>query len=262
MRFLPTILKFGSSVLRSPEDLPQVASEIARHVDAGEHVVAIVSAFDGVTDKLFRTARQSGLAEDSTAFAAAVAQGEITSAMALAEALARKNLRALFQSPEGIGFLAMGTRLSAAPAAIDAAKLRSRSENFEIVIVPGYSAVDEAGDTVLLGRGGSDISAVAIAHAFGQKIVRLVKDVDGVYTSDPHKDSTARRYVELTYQTALERAGVLVQAEAVRFADERGVQIEVVRLGADQGSIIGTMQDRLASVGSAASALRCTPYVC
>lgn len=103
---------------------------------------------------------------------------------------------------------------------------------------------------VLLGRDGSDISAVAIAYALGQKTARLVKDVNGVYTADPYTNFTARRYAELTYETALECAGVLVQPEALRFAEERGVKIEVVRLGADQGSVIGAADDRLASVAS------------
>jgi homoserine dehydrogenase len=108
-----------------------------------------------------------------------------------------------------------------------------------VVLVPGYAAVcEDSGRIVLLGRGGSDLTAVFLAAELGVPSARLLKDVDGVYDVAPPA-RMSRRYPRLHWDRALQVAGPLVQAKAVEAAQLRGVVIEVAALGADRASIIG-----------------------
>jgi homoserine dehydrogenase len=105
--------------------------------------------------------------------------------------------------------------------------------------VPGFAALKD-GRTVLLGRGGSDLSAVFFASALGLRTATLVKDVDGVYDRDPAQaGAAAHRFEALSYDEAARVAGKLVQPRAIRFAQAQGVAIHVRRLGEDRATRIG-----------------------
>ena len=109
--------------------------------------------------------------------------------------------------------------------------------------MPGFSAVDEAGDCVLLGRGGSDISAVFIAQALGLDSVRLFKDVDGLYDSDPNRYHDATRLEYVDYNTARDIGGELIQLEAINFAAKKGVCIDIAALAKHYCSRIGPTRE-------------------
>ncbi len=233
------VLKFGSSVLRDEADLPRVVSEIYRWRRAGRRVLAVVSALHGETDRLFDMARRLGSDTDCAQLPRLVAQGEERSAALLAIACDRAGLEPCVMGPRELGLVGEGPAQSAKPVGLDHNAVNSALENHDVVIAPGYVAVDARGRPVLLGRGGSDLSAVFLGGELEAGCVRLVKDVDGVYDRDPAKaGGAALRFDALSYDRAREVAGKLVQPQAIDHAERLGVAIEVSCLNAQDATRI------------------------
>jgi len=221
------VMKFGSSVLVSPSDAPKAASDIYAEVRRGRRVVAVVSAFAGETDRLLDEARALGLAHDNVLLPAYVAQGEERSAALVALACDRVGLSASTLSVRELGLLAEGPCEHARPVALDRAALDRALVQHEVVVVPGFAAVSAEGQVVLLGRGGSDLTALFLAAGLGLDSVQLVKDVDGLYDRDPNVHPAARRYNQASWAEALALGGGLVQPDALEFAEARRVKVEV-----------------------------------
>ena len=233
------VLKFGGSVLHSSADFDRICGEIQRFVSHGYQVVAVVSAYYGVTEKLIKKAGEQALNSNSIAYAELIAGGEFQSASDLVSHLLKSGLNASYQTPADFDFLAMGARDGAKPAAINADKISAALLQNQVLVVPGFSAIDEQGNCILLGRGGSDISAVFIAQALGLKSVRLLKDVDGLYDVDPNKFDQAQRLPYVDYKTACRIGGELIQTEAIEFAAVKQICIDVAGIGENTGSRIG-----------------------
>lgn len=226
------VVKIGGSVLRGPADAATAASEIYRLRRAGAPVVAVVSAINGHTDVLLHEARAFGEA-DSVHAPRLIALGEHRSAALTAMACERVGLRAAVLGPEALALRAEGDRAAAAPSTMDAGVLTAALARHDVVIVPGFVAQNAQGEPVLLGRGGSDMTAVFIAAQAGLDHVRLIKDVDGVYDRDPAvAGGEARRFDDLGYAQARAVAGDVVQDRAIAFAERCGVAIHVAAVGA------------------------------
>src|SRR5260370_2540925 len=207
-----TVVKFGSSVLRGEEDLPVVVEEIARWLGREQYVLAVVSAFGNTTEELLKRASAYGEATNEEAVARLVATGEEASAALLALALARGGIGARLLGPEQIRLIAEGAPRDARLCGLSAERIWSAFTESEVVVVPGFIARTARGSTVLLGRGGSDLTALFLAHELRASRCRLVKDVDGLYASDPKSVIGARpkRYERLGWEEALvPRAQVL-----------------------------------------------------
>lgn len=234
------VLKFGSSVLRSPKDAPAVASEIYSHVRCGRKVVAVVSALAGQTDKLLSEARELGLDHDNELLPAYVVLGEEQAAALVAIACDRVGLDACGLSVQQLGIVAEGPSQHARPVALGNSNLQLALAEHEVVVVPGFGAVRSNGKVALLGRGGSDLTAVVLAAELGLERVRLVKDVDGLYDRDPASASgNPQRYRRASWETARQYGGALVQHDAIDLAQERQVEIEVAALGRAEGTVVG-----------------------
>lgn len=234
------VLKFGSSVLRSPKDAPAVASEIYGHVRRGRKVVAVVSALAGQTDKLLSEARELGLDHDNELLPAYVVLGEEQAAALVAIACDRVGLDAVGLSVQELGIAAEGPSQHARPVSLKDDKLHKLLEKHEVVVVPGFGAVRSNGKVALLGRGGSDLTAVVLAAELGLNRVRLVKDVDGLYDRDPACASgNPQRYRRASWETARQLGGALVQHDAIDLAEARDVEIEVAALGRAEGTVVG-----------------------
>lgn len=233
------VLKFGSSILRGPADIPAVVSEIYRHVRQGRRVVAVVSAFHGQTDRLLGEARGLGHDHENDHLPRYVALGEETAASLVAIGCDRVGLSCQALSVRELGIVAHGPAEEASPVRLDGDCLELALASHEAVIVPGYGAVDEASRVVLLGRGGSDLTAIFLAAELGLDAVRLLKDVDGVYEGDPNAGKAPSRFEALDWATARRVAGKLVQDRAIDFAEGRDLAIEVAAMGRDCKSVIG-----------------------
>lgn len=204
------VLKFGSSVLRGEADLPIAVHEIYRWWRLGYRIVAVVSAFAGVTDRLAATtgaapsqrlkrptsvsagvgpqvsgAAMNSIANvESSAFAILLAAGERQAAALLVLELERAGIPAQVLDPAGIGLTTREAGLEADPARVDRRRIERALDACPVAVLPGFQAVDGRGVATLLGRGGSDMTAVFVAHRLGARC-RLLKDVPGICESRP-----------------------------------------------------------------------------
>lgn len=233
------VLKFGSSVLRTVDDLPRVAGEIYRQRRAGFRLVVIVSALAGETDALFAQGAKVAGGVDCAGIAELVSLGEERTAALLRIACDRIGLPADICRPEGLGLKTEGDQLSAQPVALEDEVLRAKLAATGVVIVPGFVGTDADGRRALLGRGGSDLSAVFLAGALGAARVRLYKDVNGVYDRDPSVLKDPKRFAEISWQDAAKVAGKLIQPQAIDHAAHHGLPMEVAEIGGASPTHVG-----------------------
>ena len=236
------VLKFGSSVLRGPEDLPVAVDEIYRRWRSGSRVLAVVSAFEGVTDQLIRESRSLLATESPAAAAAYIAQGEQRTAAQLMDSLTRCGIPALLVEPRDIRLIATGAPLESVPVSVDVTALERLWNSCPVLVLPGFYGVDAEGSTALFGRGGSDLSALFLATEL-HATCRLLKDVNGVYDSDPAGSKAAHRYQALSWKTALKVAGPLIQHKGLLHAQSRGLPFYVGRPNARACTQVGTVED-------------------
>jgi homoserine dehydrogenase len=249
------VLKFGSSVLRSPEDLPVAVDEIYRHWRSGSKVLAVVSALDGVTDQLIKEAETLFATTESGATAAYIAQGEQRTGALLLASLMRCGMSARLVEPRDIGLIAEGSPLESTPVSVDVTALGRFWNRCPILILPGFYGVDTEGSTVLFGRGGSDLSALFLASELGVSC-RLLKDVSGVYDADPASSKLAHRFTALSWETAVKVAGPLIQAKGLRHAQSAAMPFCVGRPNEEACTRVGNIQDEWEAPGFAHRPMR------
>ncbi len=241
------VLKFGGSVLATEESLRSVVHEVYRWVRGGDRVIAVISALAGHTDRLLARARQYGHTTNGHAVAQFAMTGELSSAALLGLVLDRAGIPATLLDAAAISLRSIGDPLDAAPAEVDASRLRCALEHSPVVIVPGFIGQDGQGRVTLFGRGGSDLTALFLASMLKADRCRLVKDVDGLYEWDPAVTGPKpRRFEMISWQRALTLDGSIVQHKAVRFAQERQLTFEVGTLHASTATNVGHGPDRLA----------------
>lgn len=254
------VLKFGGSVLRDEDDLYAATHEVYSWVRRGWKVVAVVSAFEGETDRLVAQAHRYGDAPTPEARALLTGTGELNSASMLALALDRSGIGATVAAPWTVGLRAEGDPLDAFPVGIDQAAFERLLGEHDAVVVPGFIGLDERDRLVLLGRGGSDLSALFLADRLRALKCRLVKDVDGLYEHDPAAAgggrggrAAPRRYATLPWSEAIKLDGGIVQHKAIRFAAERRVRFEVGAILRSDPTLVGDHPLAFASASGGAT---------
>ena len=237
------VLKFGSSVLRHENDLPRAVHEIYRWWRQGAQVLAVVSAIGNTTDQLWRRAESVCTPPERSMLAPLLATGEAASSALLGLALHRAGIPATVLDSAQAGLRTVGGTVDADLVAVDVARLRGELRK-AVVVLPGFIGRGENGCTTLLGRGGSDLSALFLAHRLEGECV-LLKDVDGIYASDPATAATRPvRFGELKYETAGKLSGNLIQPKAIRFATAHRVNFTVTSIGSAHQTIVGGSSDR------------------
>ncbi len=240
------VLKFGSSVLRSERDLPTAAHEIYRWWREGFQVVAVVSAFGNTTDELAQRARATCEQPTDELVAALLATGETASSALLGLALNRAGIPTAVLDAERAGLATDGPVLDSNLTSIDTSGVLEALRD-GVVVLPGFVGRGRSGKTTLLGRGGSDLTALFIAQRLGG-VCRLIKDVDGLYTCDPHSTNgpPATRFVRVSYATAARVGGAVVQPKAIDFAERHRLRFTVSSVGSSQATEIGPHADSIA----------------
>jgi homoserine dehydrogenase len=244
------VLKFGSSVLDDAAGYRRAVDQIQREVEANRRVCAVVSAAPGVTDQLWREAHELALAPDASLIGELLATGEHASCQRLVIALRARELQSVPLTARELGLRTAGAVLDSTPVALDASRLRGRFEGASVLVAPGFLGCGAGGELSLLGRGGSDLTALFISLHLRARCC-LVKDVDGLYDSDPNGATrgTARRYVRASWDE-LDRVGsVVVQPKAVDFARQHGIRFRIAATGG-RGTEIGpgpSVRERVAS---------------
>jgi homoserine dehydrogenase len=248
------VLKFGSSVLRTSADLPNAVHEIYRWYRGGYKVAAVVSAIGLTTDELLCEARRLSPTPDPYAAAELLATGERVSAALLGIALDRSGIPARVLNPREIELIASGGALDSELVSVNAERVQQLLDEYPVLVVPGFFGTDGQGRTHVLGRGGSDLTAVFLAQALRARC-RLIKDVDGVYECDPAfpdlrdeegaQEVRPRRFVGLSYADALRVAGQLIQPKAVSFVQQHCTRAEVARCASSYETLVHACLSKL-----------------
>lgn len=216
------VLKFGSSVLMDLSSYQDVALEIYRWYREGYRIVAVVSAMGSTTDDLLAETRAEHRWADDAITANLLATGECVSAARLGLALDRFGMPSRVLEPGGLGLKTTGSVLDAKCERLETTQIHRALGRGQVAVVPGFVGQDESGNLTLLGRGGTDLSALFIAEALGADGCHLVKDVDGLYDLDPalHPDK-AIQFEHANYRDVLALDEGIVQHKAVQFAQEK-----------------------------------------
>ena len=257
-----TVLKFGSSVLRNESDLPRVVHEIYSRWRRGSQVLVVVSAFGNTTDDLLE--RANGISDQPHArcVASLLATGEATAAALLGLALDKSGIPVKLLQPDQAGLSTTGEILDAELVSADDARLREDLKT-SVVIVSGFVGVDERNEIALLGRGGSDLTAIFLADRLGAECV-LIKDVDGLYETDPNRSaSRPRRFRRANWQTVRNVGADVVQEKAVKYAETAGLIFSITAIGSDGATEVhGGADELITSAGTFERPLRISILGC
>jgi homoserine dehydrogenase len=232
------VLKFGSSVLQSPSDLSSAVHEIYRWRRQRYSVLAVVSAFAGETDRLLYSVEPYANT-GNPAIARIVATGEETATALLALELDKFGVPATVLDASQIEFRAMGDPCDAEPVSCSIEPIQRAFAAGQVVVVPGYSARDAYNNVLLLGRGGSDLSAIFLADQLKARC-RVVKDVAGIFTGDPRREAIPQCYHEISWPEARRIAGRIVQSKAIAYAESASLRFEVSSPSSDFATQVGT----------------------
>lgn len=220
----------------------RVAERVAKTRAEGHEVVVVVSARSGVTNELISRAKALNPNPNDREMDLLLAVGEQETIALLAMALHAIQVPAVSRTGAQAGILTDPSHTRARILKISGGDIDEQLANGSVVIVAGFQGANIDGQTTTLGRGGSDLSAIAIAAAIGADLCRIYTDVEGVFTADPRVVPDARKLREISYEEMLELASSgskVMQTRAVKFAQKYGVTFEVRSSFNDQpGTIV------------------------
>ena len=235
------VQKYGGTSVANPERIRNVAKRIIETQREDCRVVAIISAMAGVTDELIKLAHEMSPEPDKRELDVLLATGENAASALTAMAVNALGARAVSLTGAEAGILTNRIHTKARIANISPKQIQELLADDYIVIVAGFQGQSAEGETTTLGRGGSDLTAIALAGALNADACQIFTDVDGVFTCDPRVVMEAKKLDEIAYDELLEMAGAgskVMQSRAVEFAKKFGVEFEVrSSLKRDEGTI-------------------------
>src|SRR2546423_1257407 len=224
------VQKYGGTSVGSPERIRNVARKILETQAEGCRVVAVISAMAGVTDNLIKLATETSPRPAEREMDMLLATGEQAAIALVAMAINALGGKAISLTGAEAGILTDRAYTRAKIANITPRQIHALLAEDYIVIVAGFQGQNADGETTTLGRGGSDLTAIALAGALEADACQIFTDVDGVFTCDPRIVSDAKKIDEVSYDELLEMAGSgskVMQSRAVEFAKKFGVEFEV-----------------------------------
>lgn len=224
------VQKFGGTSVGDTTRIRNVAKRISEAQQAGDRVVTVVSAMSGVTDSLIRLAREVSGRPTAREMDVLLATGEQTTIALVAMAVNDLGGHAVSLTGAQAGITTDHDHTRAKISTIDPEEIRLHLGGGAAVVVAGFQGKTRLGQITTLGRGGSDLTAIAIAAALRADICRIYTDVDGIYTCDPRIVPDARKIETISYDELLEMAGSgskVMQSRSVEFAKKFGVPFEV-----------------------------------
>src|SRR5438552_1101058 len=224
------VQKYGGTSVGKPERVQKVARRLLKTQSEGCQVVAVISAMAGVTDNLLELAHQISPHPTERELDILLSTGEHAAAALTAMAVNAIGGRAISLTGAQAGILTDRNHTKARIANISPKQIHELLSDDYIVIVAGFQGQTPEGETTTLGRGGSDLTAIALAGALNADVCQIFTDVDGVFTCDPRAVLAAKKLDEIAYDELLEMASAgskVVQSRAVEFAKKFGVEFEV-----------------------------------
>src|SRR4051794_9489011 len=220
------VMKFGGSSVADTQKIKDVARRLVAAREAGQRVVGVLSAMGDTTDDLVRLAYQISARPHAREFDMLVSVGERISNALCAMAIRDLGHEAVSLTGSQAGIVTDTVHGKAKIVEVRAQRLHSELDRDRIVLVAGFQGVSTDLEVTTLGRGGSDMTAVALAAALGARVCEIYTDVEGVFTADPRIVPQARKLTAVTYEEMLELAasGAKVLAlRSVEYARNHGV---------------------------------------
>jgi len=224
------VQKYGGTSVGNPERILNVARRVLATQQAGNSVVVVVSAMSGVTDGLIKLAKEVSSSPAEREMDVLLATGEQTTIALTAMAINSLGGKAVSLTGAQAGIITSGVHTKAKIANIAPRKVRKFLDEGNVCIIAGFQGQTLEGQITTLGRGGSDLTAIAIAAALRADMCEIYTDVDGVYTCDPRVVPDARKIDVIAYDELLEMASSgskVMQSRSVEFAKKFKVPFEV-----------------------------------
>lgn len=238
MRF---VVKFGGTSLSSITKVKKVANFISHlQKTKADEIVVVVSAMGKTTNQLIEIANKVDKQSRSVFSSELISQGENISALVLTLALDNISTPCEILNAKQIKIHCKGDKQNAIITHIDTSKLISNLKKHKIVIVPGFQAVNEKGEICLLGRGGSDTTASALANVLDAELI-IYTDVPGYFSSDPNKIENARKLECLNIHNAIELSSSgakIMEQKSLEIANQNKTKISVCESMTENGTKI------------------------
>ncbi|NOY65192.1 MAG: aspartate kinase, partial [Nitrospirae bacterium] len=225
------VQKYGGTSVASIERIKAVAERVVKTVREGNKVVVVVSAMAGETDKLIELAHQVSPSPGEREMDLLLSSGERITCALTAMAIQALGEKAVALTGRQVGIITDKVHTKAKIEKVSADRAKKALEDGFVVVVAGFQGITEDTEEVTtLGRGGSDLTAVAIASALGADLCEIYTDVEGVFTTDPNIVPEARKLEKISYEEMLELASSgakVLQTRSVEFAMKYNVPLVV-----------------------------------
>ncbi len=224
------VQKYGGTSVGNVDRIKNVAAKIKSFWDRGDKVVVVVSARSGVTNELIARAKSICPNPSEREMDMMLATGEQETIALTAMALHAIGVPAVSRTGAQAGIITDTSHSRAQIAKLTGGDILERLDEGKVVIVAGFQGLSSDNEITTLGRGGSDLTAIALAAAIKADICQIYTDVDGVYTADPRIVLPARKLERICYEEMLELASSgskVMQSRSVEFAQKYGVTFEV-----------------------------------
>ena len=241
------VQKFGGTSVGNIERIKHVAALIAESRQAGNAVVVVVSAMSGETDRLLKLAHELAPFPDEREMDMLLSTGERVTIALLAMALRAMGLDARSYTGRQVGIMTDSTHTRARIERITAERIKEALDQGIIPVVAGFQGINENNDVTTLGRGGSDLTAVALAAALHAEQCLIYTDVEGIFTADPNIVPSARKLEKVSYEEMLELASLgakVLQSRSVEFAAKYEVPVIVKSTFKEGEGTLVTKEDR------------------
>ncbi len=222
------VQKFGGTSVGDLDRIQNVANRVSETKKAGNDVIVVVSAMSGETNKLVSYAEHFSATPSKAEMDMLLSSGERVTASLLSIALNEMGFPAVSMTGRKAGILTDNLHTKARIEEIDPATMKNALTEGKIIVVAGFQGVTANGDVTTLGRGGSDLSAVAIAGAIQADLCEIYTDVDGIYTTDPRIEPKARKMERISYEEMLELSSLgakVLQNRSVELAKKLNVNL-------------------------------------
>jgi aspartate kinase len=224
------VMKFGGTSVADTEHIKAVARRLVAAREAGNRVVAVLSAMGDTTDALVRLANEVSSRPAPRELDMLISVGERVSCALAAMAIHDLGHQAISLTGSQAGIVTDTMHGKAKIVDVRAKRIHEALDEGRIVLVAGFQGVSTAFDVTTLGRGGSNLTAVALAAALGAEACEMYTDVEGIYTADPRVVPSARKLHAVSYEEMLEMAASgakVLQLRSVEFARNHGVRLLV-----------------------------------
>ncbi len=220
--------KYGGTSVGDLDRIENVANRVAKAREAGNDIVVVVSAMSGETNKLIGYAEHFTKSPAKKEMDMLLSSGERVTAALLSIALQSKGYDAVAMTGRQAGIVTDNTHTYARIESIDPSAMQDAIGEGKIVIVAGFQGINKDGSVTTLGRGGSDLSAVALAGALKADQCEIYSDVDGIYTTDPRIEPNAKKLDTISYDEMLELSSLgakVLQNRSVELAKKLNVKL-------------------------------------